>query len=210
MQPVAGPAHFKGIMHAAATPAPSPAPAPMTEADVLVLLEQGRHRAAFEGLIPLFRDRVLRLAWAMLGDRAAAEDVAQDAFINVWRGLPRFDRRAALGTWIYAIARNTALMQLRRRRKLVSLDAGSGSEGAELLDSLAGDEGRPPEAYGVERLLARLPDTQRRVITLFYLEGRSCEAVAEELGMPVGTVKNHLFRARAALSDLAGLTGDSR
>ena len=210
MQPVTGPVHFKGTMHVAALPATLPAHPPMTEREVMALLEQGRHREAFEGLMPLFRDRVFRLAWAMLGDRSLAEDVAQDAFINVWRGLPRYDNRAALGTWIYAITRNTALMELRRRRYFVSLDAGDGSEGAVIAESLAGDDGRPPEAHGVERLLAQLPDAQRRVVTLFYLEERSCEAVAEALGMPVGTVKNHLFRARKALSALVGPTGEPR
>jgi RNA polymerase sigma-70 factor (ECF subfamily) len=211
LQPAACLVHFKEAMHAAvALPALPPAHAPVTEPEVLALLERGRHREAFEGLMPIFRDRVFRLAWAMLGNRAAAEDVAQDTFINVWRGLPRFDGRAALGTWIYAITRNTALMELRRRRDFVSLDAPEGSVGAMISGSLAGDDGRPPEAHGVERLLAQLPDSQRRVVTLFYLEDRSCEAVAEELGMPVGTVKNHLFRARKALSALVGPAGGAR
>lgn len=197
-------------MHAAAalpaTTGPSPA---VTEGEVLALLEQGRHRDAFEGLLPLFRDRVFRLACAMLRDRAGAEDVAQDAFINIWRGLPRFDGRAALGTWIYAIARNTALMELRRRRRLVSLDDSEGSEGARISEALVGDDGQPPEAHGIENLLAALPDSERRVVTLFYLEDRSCDAVAEALGMPVGTVKNHLFRARKRLSAMVGPAGVS-
>lgn len=198
-------------MHAAAAlPAAFLRASPMTEAEVLALLGQGRQREAFEGLMPLFRDRVFRLAWSMLGNRAAAEDVAQDAFINIWRGLPGFDGRAALGTWIYAITRNTALMALRRRRPLVSLDDADGSEGAMVSQTLVGDDGRPPEAHGVGRLLAELPDAQRRVVTLFYLEDRSCEAVAEELGMPLGTVKNHLFRARKALSAMVEPTGDRR
>lgn len=182
----------------------------MTEGEVLALLEQGRHRAAFEGLLPLFRDRVFRLACAILRERAAAEDVAQDAFINVWRGLPRYDGRAALGTWIYAITRNTALMELRRRRACVSLDDPEGSEGARISASLVGDDGQPPEAHGVDRLLAALPESERRVVTLFYLEDRSCEAVAEALGMPVGTVKNHLFRARKRLASMVEPSGESR
>ncbi len=198
-------------MHAAAATLSTiiPQVPSMTEAEVLALLEQGQHRDAFEGLMPLFRDRVFRLAWSMLGNRTAAEDVAQDAFINIWRGLPRFDGRAALGTWIYAITRNTALMALRRRRRFVSLDDADGSEGAMISQSLVGDDGRLPEGHGVERLLAALPDSQRRVVTLFYLEDRSCEAVADELGMPVGTVKNHLFRARKALSAMVGPTGET-
>ena len=197
-------------MHAAALSATFPRDLPMTEGEVLALLGLGQHRDAFEGLMPLFRDRVFRLAWAMLRDRSAAEDVAQDAFINIWRGLPRFDGRAALGTWIYAITRNTALMELRRRRRFVSLDDAEGSEGAMISQSLVGDDGRQPDAHGIERMLAGLPDSERRVVTLFYLEDRSCEAVAAELGMPVGTVKNHLFRARKKLSAMIEPTGESR
>lgn len=196
-------------MHATAVLFATPQAASlMTEAEVLALLEQGRHRDAFEGLLPLFRNRVFRLAYSMLRNQAAAEDTAQDAFINIWRGLPRFDGRAALGTWIYAITRNTALMELRRRRRFVSLDDAEGSEGAAISERLVGDHGQPPEAHGVESLLEQLPDSQRRVVTLFYLEDRSCEAVAEALGMPVGTVKNHLFRARKALAAMARPAGE--
>lgn len=197
-------------MHAAAALPAATAPFPaVTEGEVLALLEQGRHRDAFEGLLPLFRDRVFRLAYSMLHDRSGAEDVAQEAFINVWRGLPRYDGRAALGTWIYAITRNSALMELRRRRRLVSLDDDEGSEGARISGALVGDDGQPPEAHGIDKLLAALPDNERRVVSLFYLEDRSCEAVAEALGMPTGTVKNHLFRARKRLSAMvepAGVT----
>ena len=79
-------------------------------------LAAGRHARAFDLVVPAYRDRVFRLAYSILQDRAAAEDAAQETFVRVWKALPGFDGRAALGTWIYAITRNTCLMELRRRR----------------------------------------------------------------------------------------------
>ncbi len=132
-------------------------------------LAAGRHARAFDLVVPAYRDRVFRLAYSILRDRAAAEDAAQETFVRIWKALPGFDGRAALGTWIYAIARNTSLMELRRRRPSVSFDD---------------------------------PDSIEEAVRLFYLEDRSYEAVAEQLGMPLGTVKNLLHRARKRLMEL--------
>ncbi len=85
-------------------------------------LAAGRHDRAFDLVVGAYKDRVFRLALSILKERAAAEDAAQETFVRVWKALPRFDGRAALGTWIYAITRNTCLMDLRRRRPTVSLD----------------------------------------------------------------------------------------
>ncbi len=79
-------------------------------------LAAGRHARAFDLIVPEFRDRVFRLSYSILKDRAAAEDAAQETFVRVWKALAGFDGRAALGTWIYAIARNTCLMELRKRK----------------------------------------------------------------------------------------------
>ena len=85
-------------------------------------LAAGRHARAFDLIVPEFRNRVFRLAFSILKDRAAAEDAAQETLVRVWKALPGFDGRAALGTWIYAITRNTCLMELRKRRPTVSFD----------------------------------------------------------------------------------------
>ena len=78
-------------------------------------LAAGRHARAFDLIVPEFRNRVFRLAFSILKDRAAAEDAAQETLVRVWKALSGFDGRAALGTWIYAITRNTCLMELRKR-----------------------------------------------------------------------------------------------
>src|SRR5687767_9340264 len=101
---------------------PMTAPPPEADADVHLRLRAGDYRAAFEIVLPRYRERVFRLALSMLANRAEAEDIAQDIFLRVWRALPAYSGRAALSTWIYAISRNACLSQIRKRRPQVSLD----------------------------------------------------------------------------------------
>ena len=153
--------------------------------------------------MPAYKDRVFRLAWTMLKNRAAAEDATQETFMRVWKALPGFDGRAQLGTWIYAITRNTCLMELRKRRPTVSFDDPDSHEAQAAAASIATGPASDPERDNLLRLVETLPSNQQEAVRLFYLEDRSYDAVAEVLGMPLGTVKNLLFRARKKLAELA-------
>lgn len=166
-------------------------------------LAGGRHARAFDLVVPAYKDRVFRLAYSILKDRAAAEDAAQETFVRVWKALPGFDGRAALGTWIYAITRNTCLMELRKRRPTVSFDDPDSLEAHHAAASIATGPAADPERDNLLRLVESLPRNQQEAIRLFYLEDRSYEAVAEQLDMPLGTVKNLLHRARKRLMELA-------
>lgn len=166
-------------------------------------LAEGRHARAFDLVVPAYKDRVFRLAYSILKDRAAAEDATQETFVRVWKALPGFDGRAALGTWIYAITRNTCLMELRRRRPTVSFDDPDSTEAQHAAASVATGPAGDPERDNLLRLLDTLPRNQQEAVRLFYLEDRSYDAVAVELGMPLGTVKNLLHRARKRLMELA-------
>jgi len=146
-----------------------------------------------------YRQKVVNLSFSIVREPALAQDMAQLTFMKMWRALPRFDGRAALSTWLYTIARNTCLAELRTRKRLVSLEAAG-------LDDVA-DNSRDQvsleaaeASYDVTRLLDSLAEPYRRVVVLFYLEDRSCDGVAELLGMPEGTVKSLLFRARRQLA----------
>ena len=174
------------------------------DAGIEQLLAEGRHARAFDQLVPAFRDRVFRLAFSILRERAAAEDAAQETFVRVWKALPGFDGRAALGTWIYAITRNTCLMELRKRKPTVSFDDPDCEEAHHAVAVSAVGPAADPERDNLLRLLETLPRNQQDAVRLFYLEDRSYEAVAESLGMPLGTVKNLLHRARKKLMELAG------
>ena len=88
---------------------------------IVQLVQAGRAEEAFERLVPAYRRRVFGLAFSVLRDRAAAEDLAQEVFVKLWQALPRYDGRAQLSTWIYAITRNAAISALRSRRRSVSM-----------------------------------------------------------------------------------------
>ena len=167
------------------------------------LLAAGRHARAFDLVVPAYRDRIFRLAFSILRERAAAEDATQETLMRVWKALPGFDGRAALGTWIYAITRNTCLMELRRRRPTVSFDDPDSSEAQHAAASIASGPAADPERDNLLRLVDTLPRNQQEAVRLFYLEDRSYDAVAEQLGLPLGTVKNLLHRARKRLMELA-------
>ena len=166
-------------------------------------LAAGRHARAFDLIVPEYKDRVFRLACSILRDRAAAEDATQETLVRVWKALSGFDGRAQLGTWIYAITRNTCLMELRRRKPTVSFDDPDSHEAQVAAATVATSPAGDPERDNLLRMVETLPENQQQAVRLFYLEDRSCEAVAEALGMPVGTVKNLLFRARKRLMQLA-------
>jgi RNA polymerase sigma-70 factor (ECF subfamily) len=127
----------------------------------------------------------------MLGDRAQAEDAAQEIFLRIWKALARYRGDSALGTWIFAIARNACLTAISKRaaRRDVPLDKAPPERPV--------PESRQPD---VTIFLAQLPETQRRAVMLFYMEERSYEEVARLLDVPLGTVKTHLHRARKQLA----------
>jgi RNA polymerase sigma-70 factor (ECF subfamily) len=165
------------------------------------LIRAGRAEQAFERLVPAYRRRVFGLAYSLLRDRAAAEDLAQEVFVKLWQALPRYDGRARLSTWIYAITRNAAVSVLRTRRRTVSM-----SDPAVLMEAekVAAEPDGAADA-ALWRLVGALPDKQRQAVTLYYQDERSVDEVAAMMGMPINTVKTHLHRARASLA--AALAG---
>jgi RNA polymerase sigma-70 factor, ECF subfamily len=171
----------------------------LTDGDVIQLVGANRRDEALAGILRAYRRKVFGLAYSFVRNREAAEDVAQEVFIKVWRALPDFDGRASLSTWIYTITRNTSLSALRDGRlgNTAPLEADVEDESASAEDSA--------ESAALLRLVDSLPDRQRQVVMLFYLQERSHEEVAAMLAMPVGTVKTLLHRARAHLTDAAGI-----
>lgn len=164
----------------------------MNDEDVRDQLGRRRYRQAFERLLDLYETKVYRLALMFLKDPGRAEEVSQDVFLKLWKMLPAYDGRASPGTWLYTIARNTCLSALRSEayRRTTSLD--EASEPAVPTTVLRDVE--------LANCLDRLPEVQREVITLFYLQEKSVEDVALILNLPEGTVKSHLHRARTALA----------
>jgi RNA polymerase sigma-70 factor (ECF subfamily) len=157
----------------------------------------------FERIVREFQDKIFRLAFSMLGDRAAAEETAQDVLFRVWKGLPRFRAESSLSTWIYSITRNACLTaRTRGGPRAVSLEEPAARREAERRVAAGWPTAAPPDADG---LLDRLPAKYRHVVALFYMQEKSYDEVARMLGLPMGTVKTYLFRARKSLAEeLAG------
>lgn len=153
----------------------------------------------FEQVVRDYQDRIFRLALSMLGDRAAAEEAAQDVLVRVWKGLPGFRAESSLSTWIYAITRNVCLTALGRGGlRTASLEEPASRRAAERRAAAGWSAAAPADAAA---LLERLPARYRQVAALFYMQEKSYDEVARMLDLPVGTVKTYLFRARKSLAE---------
>ncbi len=193
---------------------PSPRPvatgalSPEAEADAVARARAG-DADAFRVLVDAYRDRAFGLALRIVRSREDAEEVAQDAFVRAWRGLPAFRADARFSTWLYRIVMRRALdsaATLRRRLgrevpldETGGADRGGSAEGARGASTPGPDAPADARARRLEGLIARLTGAQRVVVTLYYYEDRTIAEVARTLGVPDGTVKTHLHRARAAL-----------
>ena len=175
----------------------------------LALRAQRGDQDAFAALVTRHQRFVYNLAYRMLRDAQEAEDLAQEAFLRAWRGMPRFRGAGKAGgaqftTWLYRIVTNLCYNRLPGlRRQLVQADA-------ELLERVVAPAENAPRAL-VEagerraRVLAAieaLPDKYRLIVTLYYLQEQSYQEISETLGLPLGTVKTHLYRARGRLKGL--------
>lgn len=168
------------------------------EAELLSAARQGDDEA-FGRLVRPCLDRAYRLALRILHDAAEAEDAVQDALYNAWRALPRFRGEAKFSTWLYRIVWRQCVDRARRRRPL-ALEEGivasdQSSDPATRFESVeTRDE--------VEQALRRLSVPYRTVLTLFYMEDLPIKEIADIVGLPQGTVKTHLHRARKELRNL--------
>ena len=141
------------------------------------------------------RHYIFRVAWGLLNEDSAADDVVQEVFLKILAGRLKAKPRAKFTTWLYQVAINTAREQARRRRRIW------GDQSA--LNAL---EAMPDGGADPARLdsLAALPLRQREVVVLRFLEGFDTAETAEILGCREGTVKAHLHRATLKLRDLLG------
>lgn len=161
---------------------------------------------AWRALIARFYSRIYALTYHMLGNREEAMDATQDVFIKVLKGLKRFRKNSALSTWMYRIAINVCTEHLRKRHEapISSLTEDERNEAFATPDPSPSPE-EVAERMEIKELvraaIRRLPMHMRLVIVLCDLDGLSYKEAASVLGIPVGTVKSRLNRARFALKD---------
>jgi RNA polymerase sigma-70 factor, ECF subfamily len=162
----------------------------------LVRAAQGGSRDAVEELYRRHWPAAHRAAYLIVQDAAAAEDIAQEAFIAALRALDRFDRRRPFAPWLHRIVANRAIDWSRTRtaRREVTADEAS----------VGGREDREPRANGVLEALAGLAPEHRAVVVLRHLLGYTPGQVAKLLDLPRGTVNSRLRRALDRLADELG------
>ena len=181
-------------------------------ADEAALVEDVRRGApgSREAVYHRYKRRVFALALRIVGV-VDAEEVAQEAFIRVFRGLPKFRGDAALGTWIYRLAVNAALSHRTRRAgaRLPTL-ANDDGQNEKAIEAQPAEEPAAGDAVlrgRLERALVQLPAGYRTVIVLHDVEGLEHEEVASILGCHVGTSKSQLHKARAKLREMLAAQG---
>ena len=159
---------------------------------------------AFQELIDRYKDLVFALIARTVQDRSRAEDLAQEVFLRIHRGLPYFRGEARLSTWIYRIVANVCVQEQTRPRApgaSVSLDDARTSE--RVVPSAADRQFGDLELRDrLEKAISRLPANYRLLIAAHYLDGVQYDDLAEALELPIGTVKTQLFRAKQQLRRL--------
>jgi RNA polymerase sigma-70 factor, ECF subfamily len=177
---------------------------------------RARDASALEPLMDRHAGRIYRLAYGITRNDADAEEVVQDVFLTLFRKIDGFEGRAALGSWLYRVTTNAALIKRRGKRAEVEVSleeqlptyrADGHREGDRSF--LLADWSETPEEIlltgearkTLERALDRLPDHYRAIVVLREVEGLDNEEVAKILGESVPTVKSRLHRARMALRE---------
>jgi RNA polymerase sigma-70 factor (ECF subfamily) len=169
-----------------------------------------RDERAFRELVAQHRDRVFNITYRMLGNRSEAEDVAQEVFITVFKQIDTFEERSKFSTWLYRVAVNhtkNRIKYLSRRQDKNKDELDETTQGSTSNGAIGQSMPRSPDAAlaGVQmeevlrQAVQSLDEEQRTVVILRDVEELSIEEICEITGMPDGTVKSRLHRARLAL-----------
>lgn len=171
----------------------------------LVRRAQAGDTEAFGALVTEHQRFVYNLALRATSNAHEAEDVAQEAFVRAWLALPNFRRQAQFRTWLYRIVTNLCCNRLPRlRRDLSALseeDIGEYSAPVDERTNPAYDVEASEQRAFLHQRIAALPESYRLLVSLRYQDELSYEEIADVLGLPLGTVKTGLFRARAQLRE---------
>jgi RNA polymerase sigma-70 factor (ECF subfamily) len=172
------------------------------DATLIAATLEGRSEA-FGTLVERYDRAVYNLCLRTLRDAEEAKDATQEAFFKAFRALRTFRPGAKFSTWIFSIAYHACCDRLQRRKRFADAELPDRADAGPGPDAIAE---RHDEARALRAAIDGLPEKYRAVITLYHLQGRQYDEIAEVLGLPMGTVKTHLFRAKDLLRRrLAGL-----
>ncbi|MFZ1085009.1 MAG: sigma-70 family RNA polymerase sigma factor [Terracidiphilus sp.] len=152
---------------------------------------------AFEGIVRRWQGPMVTMAWRYCRDRSRAEEMAQEAFLRAWRGLANWRRESSFSTWLFALAANVYRNELKRfPTEMLPLDAAPEASGPASQQDELEERGRHDV---VRRAVLALPLRYREPIILYYFHEMDVAAAAATLGLPEGTMKARLSRARTLL-----------
>src|SRR5437762_958609 len=179
-------------------------PGAVADGELVTSALSGRE-ACFEELVRRYQRPIAAYVYRMVGNYDAALDLTQEVFIKVYNSLSRYRCEFKFSTWIYKIAHNAAIDHLRRHSAREQLSKTSD----ERSDAIVERRGLTPEQESerkercseIESVVHLLPETYRELIVLRHSHDLSYDEIAEVTGLPLGTVKNRLFRAREAMRD---------
>lgn len=181
-----------------------------TDQEVVAAARQGEE-AAYRELLRRYERPIFSLLYRMVRDRELAEDLAQETFVKALNALDSYRPEFKFSSWIFKIANNAAIDQLRRRQlDTLSIDGAPNAETPEAIEATAlqisGDQESPLDEVeareigtAVEQAIAKLRPEYRACIMLRHVEGLAYEEIAQTLDLPLGTVKTYIHRARHEL-----------
>jgi RNA polymerase sigma-70 factor (ECF subfamily) len=172
----------------------------------------------FEELVRRYQRPIVAYVYRMVGDYDSALDLTQEVFIKVYNSLGRYRPEYKFSTWIYRIAHNAAIDHLRRQGATRTEEIEIEGEGGTTFEKPLASKSLTPEQETergerraeIEEVVAQLPHAYRELIVLRHSHDLSYDEIAEVTGLPLGTVKNRIFRAREAMRELLmarGITG---
>lgn len=164
----------------------------------------GKHHYA--RLIDRYKDKAFTLSVRMLRDHQEAEEATQDAFIRAYNALDKFQGTAKFGTWFYRIVYNVCLTRLGKRKAEFTFmeyeeEGTNGSLKGIVSESLETQIETGDMVRFVKKIIETLPEKYGMILSMFYLQELSHDEICEVTQLPLGTVKVHLFRARAMLQE---------
>jgi RNA polymerase sigma-70 factor (ECF subfamily) len=164
--------------------------------ELLVLQCQSGDSHALKALIARWQPKLAVLAWRLTSQREAAQDIVQDSWMAIVRGLKRLDDPARFRTWAYRIVKNKCMDWMRRRA--VERKASKELHDAALLESveIEGESQTDRDVRLLRLAMSQLPQEQRAMLSLHYLDGMSVTEIGRVLDVPAGTVKSRLHHAR--------------
>lgn len=187
----------------------------MTEQELVARAKSG-DQDAFERLVLDHQNKVYTLAFRMVNDREEAADLAQEAFLKAWQGLPSFQGDSSFGTWIHRLTTNVCIDFLRRQKRRREVESVVSLDDEESAWAEPSDPDQDPQrrlerteqSRAVARGLAALPDHHRQVLVMRELAGLSYQEIGQVLGLDLGTVKSRIARARLALRKILWTEGN--